>query len=547
MKKTTLKKALMLSFGVFAIAGTIASIAVACRPESGKKGGKENGSGGTGGNQGGNNEKVHVSPKYVQEYRQPTVSEINELRSQWRKDVEAFPERLNKFIGDKSVYTTQPKLATLRTGASLTTEEALYAFGIAPDYIHYKWNDASLEVAVPSYLEGYYDPSKSKSWNGKAPKEADLKANQIGVLVTTAGNISGTEKFVTSKAVGAVIAQSRTASIPSKAPYYFSPKELFGPENKNLEHKVDAHAGSPIFLADPYEGIIFTAKMLDKVYDAKEFSPVHNANVDGQTNFNTFEEYARAYVKKVRTNVATWAKENTAWNNKKVLVFSPNVQPGSGASLDTNFAENGDGFVNTRRSFIMQPVYFSGLYGSKDDPETPGLGALFPQPISHLNDIQKYVDDYGWIGGKSLVSDGREIGDTISKNISDAFKGTSDYVIYSYNQYLLKGWGKDKANNDKLAKEYEDALTKFINDENNKSKLPFTNALKGKPVVGKNVFIVRKDQWHDASYGFIGQQTAINYLDMFYKQSLGQEHKEIELGVPKFTPEQTMNIRAFKK
>ena len=59
-----------------------------------------------------------------------------------------------------------------------------------------------------------------------------------------------------------------------------------------------------IFFVDPYDGLIFTGKTLDRIYDAKKFDNVNKAVIDGKSNFQTFTDYAKAIVSVVRKNVS---------------------------------------------------------------------------------------------------------------------------------------------------------------------------------------------------------------------------------------------------
>ncbi|RCJ02898.1 iron ABC transporter substrate-binding protein [Ureaplasma urealyticum] len=447
----------------------------------------------------------------------------------------------------KERLSKNQKLGTTRDSGSLVQDDAAYSFGIAPDYVHYRWNSATIKDAVPEYLRSYYNENLTKGDSFKNAT-ADKFANyNIGVLLVADSKVASHGKLLEASggSVGGLLIQSRSTGYTSKAPADIEPNFLFGNQNPYVAEKESDHAGRPNYFVDPFSGLITTGKTLDRIYDAKKFNNVHNATINGKTGFNSFEEYAQVASDIARKNFSNWAKSNNEWKGKTVLNMMSNPQDYAGFLINPEIKTDVDKF-NVGNVFIPQPVYFPGIYAAQDDPFTPGLGAKFPLPLKNINQIQSYVDDYGWIGGKTLVGDSnKELSKTISPTIGDAFENTTDIVIYSYNEYLIEGFEPGTAKGEEVLKKFETNLANYVNGLTKETKNQFvpTKVLKEKPVVGKNFFIERKGKFYDACYGFAGQDLVVNTLN---KWTRGANAQNIDLGYPIFNKNTVKHSRDFK-
>lgn len=484
----------------------------------------------------------------TEEEKTKLTADINAWKEAWPK-VAASLNSVSANAGN--VKNTQVKFATTRDSGSLTQLDIAYAFGIAPDLISYKWNDAGKQVATSKYLQEYYDSLKSELWTGNGLTAQDLVTRTVGVLLTHDSSTGKYAKFVENSDIVGFVSQSRSAGLPSKTPARFLPNWLFdfdpnkpaSDSNKGLGADLTSHAGNPNYITNPYDGLIFTGQMLDKIYTTEGFNNVKNAIVDGKTNFATFEDYARAYATKARNDFSTWAKSVNEWKDKTVLVESPNPQAG-GIIINSDF-NNADNLAKIEEVFYVQPVYFASVYGDQNSDVTPGLGAKFPIPRKKITDIQKYIDDFGWIGGKTLVSTPESsVRSKVSSDLAEAFENTTDYVIYSVNPFTIQGYN-GTAETENVYDDFVAKLTQYINNLSDSEWKQFkpTRVLKSKPVVGVNFFIDRKDMFHDASYGFMGLKVVANRLNKWIK---GANAPEVEIGIPKFTKEQMQQIRTFK-
>ena len=282
----------------------------------------------------------------------------------------------------KERLSKNQKLGTTRDSGSLVQDDAAYSFGIAPDYVHYRWNSATIKDAVPEYLRSYYNENLTKGDSFKNAT-ADKFANyNIGVLLVADSKVASHGKLLEASggSVGGLLIQSRSTGYTSKAPADIEPNFLFGNQNPYVAEKESDHAGRPNYFVDPFSGLITTGKTLDRIYDAKKFDNVHNATINGKTGFNSFEEYAQVASDIARKNFSNWAKSNNEWKGKTVLNMMSNPQDYAGFLINPEIKTDVDKF-NVGNVFIPQPVYFPGIYASQDDPFTPGLGAKFPLPL----------------------------------------------------------------------------------------------------------------------------------------------------------------------
>ena len=491
----------------------------------------------------------------------PTLEELTELKKReeaWKADLEVYFEGGVSKSGKKfnrietlsskasSYYQKNQKIAVTNDSSSLCQDDALYAFGIAPDYSGFRWKTSELEEVHPHYLNYLYNSKLTKGMNftGKGALPENFAKLNVGTLFIADFKFNKyKENFLDKNEIGGVAMQSRSSSLPSKTPALFMPSWLFGKNNPYLETNVNASAGITDFFVDPYDGLIFTGKTLDRIYDAKKFDNVNKAVIDGKSNFQTFTDYAKAIVSVVRKNVSNWAKQHSYWKNKTVVMTMPNVMKGA-RIIDPNFSK--DDLLFLGNIFIPQPVYFPILYADQNDEYTPGLGAKFPIPKKDINEVQRYVDNWGWIGG-AILSDATnpDAAKRVGPTLGEAFEGTVDKVIYSYNEYLIKGYKPGTAEGEAIIKKFEANLAKYVNslDINTKNSFNPTRILKEKPVVGKNFFIERKGNIYDANYGFIGQKTMVNILNRWMN---GENSPEVDLGIPNFTKDNVKHLRAFK-
>lgn len=555
------KKILISSIlGLGLMAGAVSAVAVACNNPS-------NGSNNQTNNQSNSNLVPENSAgiKVVDNKEYPTdaysfrkhltTKEVEKLENDTKEWFAKISKPLNELFpfsltasNSEEILKNNPKLATTRDSGSLEQQDAAYAFGIAPDYAHFKWSN---NIVVPQYLEKYYNPDKTKGLNMRNVTASTLTANNIGVLLSVEEAVSKyANSFIntkeTSPVIAGIAAQSRSGGISSKRPAKILPNWIFGKEGENkdvntyLKNASDSHAGFPNYFTDPYEGIILTGRMLDLIYDASKFDNVNKANIDGKTNFTSFEMFAKALSTKARNEFRKFVKSTNEWKDKDVLFVSVNPQAG-GTPISNDFNENSDNLANLNNIFVVQPVYFPFLYASQDDAYTPGLGANFPAPTKEIEKIQGLVDDWGWIGGKAINDSEKEEGKKIGDLLGRGFEKRADKVVFTYNQYLIPGYD-GTASTKHLVTEFEKKLTDYVNNLSDNSKFNATKMLKEKAVVGKNFFINQKDELYDASYGFLGLETIANTLNKWVKNS----DSKVDLGISLFNKDTVQNIRAFK-
>ena len=338
--------------------------------------------------------------------------------------------------------------------------------------------------------------------------------------------------------------QSRVSGLPSHYPAVLTPKFLFDPNlNPNLKKYASANYALPNYYSDPLDGIILTGKTLDRIYDAKKFSNVYNAHVAGKTHFETFTDFAKAMVDETRRGISQWSLKNDKWKDKTVLMVMPNFTP-TAKMVDVNFKPEDLEFLSN--VCINEPMYCPTIYSDPNDKYLPGLGAKFPIPVNHISQVQNYIDDYGQIGGKVLNGTGNpEASKQVGPTLGDAFKGTSDVVVFCYNEYGLLNYKPGTEEGEALVQQFEKNLTNYVNglDINTKNNFNPTKMLKEKPVVGKNFFIIRKSSFYDAFLGFLG---TIHNFNTFNKWMNGENARPIELNIPKFNKDNVQHIRAFK-
>ena len=492
----------------------------------------------------------------------PTLEELTELKKReeaWKADLEVYFEGGVSKSGKKfnrietlsskasSYYQKNQKIAVTNDSSSLCQDDALYAFGIAPDYSGFRWKTSELEEVHPHYLNYLYNSKLTKGMNftGKGALPENFAKLNVGTLFIADFKFNKyKENFLDKNEIGGVAMQSRSSGLPSKTPALFIPSWLFGKNNPYLETDVNASAGITDFFVDPYDGLIFTGKTLDRIYDAKKFDNVNKAVIDGKSNFQTFTDYANVAVKAVRKRVSQWAKQNNKWKDKTTVMISPDVMP-NGRIVDPNITK--EDLLHLSNFFITQPVYLPILYADQNHPYTPGMGCKFPIPKKHLEDVQKYIDNWGWIGGAILSSSAEnpDAAKRVGPTLGEAFEGTVDKVIYSYNEYLIKGYKPGTAEGEAVIKKFEANLAKYVNslDINTKNSFNPTRILKEKPVVGKNFFIEREGTFCDGCYGFMGQKTIVNILNRWMN---GENSPEVDLGTPNFTKDNVKHLRAFR-
>ncbi|MEJ3586582.1 hypothetical protein [Ureaplasma urealyticum] len=489
----------------------------------------------------------------------PTKEELVDLikrRKDWANDLQVYFEgglsksgkkfeRIETLATNASTYyQNNQKIAMTRDSGSLCQDDAAYSFGIAPDISNYRWKTGDVEEVTPHYLSYLYNPKLTKGMDLKGVKAETLAAENVGTLFIADFKFANYKtNFLDKNKMGGIVMQSRSSGLPSKTPALFMPNWLFGKNNPHLETDVNASAGITDFFVDPYDGLVFTGKTLDRIYDARKFDNVNKALINGKTDFKTFTDYAKAIVDVVRKNVSNWAKQHSSWKNKYVVMAMPNVMKGA-RIIDPNFSK--DDLLFLSNIFIPQPVYFPILYADHNDQYTPGLGVKFPIPKRHINEVQQYVDNWGWIGG-AILSDASnpDAAKRVGPTLGEAFEGTVDKVIYSYNEYLIKGYKPGTAEGEEVIKKFEANLANYVNslDLNTKNSFNPTRILKEKPEVGKNFFIERKGNIYDANYGFIGQKTMVNILNRWMN---GKDSPEVDLGIPNFTKDNVKHLRAFK-
>ncbi|EDU66906.1 putative ABC substrate-binding protein - iron [Ureaplasma urealyticum serovar 11 str. ATCC 33695] len=487
------------------------------------------------------------------------MTELKKREEAWKADLEVYFEGGVSKSGKKfnrietlsskasSYYQKNQKIAVTNDSSSLCQDDALYAFGIAPDYSGFRWKTSELEEVHPHYLNYLYNSKLTKGMNftGKGALPENFAKLNVGTLFIADFKFNKyKENFLDKNEIGGVAMQSRSSSLPSKTPALFMPSWLFGKNNPYLETNVNASAGITDFFVDPYDGLIFTGKTLDRIYDAKKFDNVNKAVIDGKSNFQTFTDYANVAVKAVRKRVSQWAKQNNKWKDKTTVMISPDVMP-NGRIVDPNITK--EDLLHLSNFFITQPVYLPILYADQNHPYTPGMGCKFPIPKKHLEDVQKYIDNWGWIGGAILSSSAEnpDAAKRVGPTLGEAFEGTVDKVIYSYNEYLIKGYKPGTAEGEAIIKKFEANLAKYVNslDINTKNSFNPTRILKEKPVVGKNFFIEREGTFCDGCYGFMGQKTIVNILNRWMN---GENSPEVDLGIPNFTKDNVKHLRAFK-
>lgn len=489
----------------------------------------------------------------------PTKEELVDLikrRKDWANDLQVYFEgglsksgkkfeRIETLATNASTYyQNNQKIAMTRDSGSLCQDDAAYSFGIAPDISNYRWKTGDVEEVTPHYLSYLYNPKLTKGMDLKGVKAETLAAENVGTLFIADFKFANYKtNFLDKNKMGGIVMQSRSSGLPSKTPALFMPNWLFGKNNPHLETDVNASAGITDFFVDPYDGLVFTGKTLDRIYDARKFDNVNKALINGKTDFKTFTDYAKAIVDVVRKNVSNWAKQHSSWKNKYVVMAMPNVMKGA-RIIDPNFSK--DDLLFLSNIFIPQPVYFPILYADHNDQYTPGLGVKFPIPKRHINEVQQYVDNWGWIGG-AILSDASnpDAAKRVGPTLGEAFEGTVDKVIYSYNEYLIKGYKPGTAEGEEVIRKFEANLANYVNslDLNTKNSFNPTRILKEKPEVGKNFFIERKGNIYDANYGFIGQKTIVNILNRWMN---GKDSSEVDLGIPNFTKDNVKHLRAFK-
>ncbi|WP_016829027.1 hypothetical protein [Ureaplasma urealyticum] len=492
----------------------------------------------------------------------PTKQELVEFKKRqedWKNDLEVYFnggisksgkkfERIETLATNASAYyQNNQKIAVTNDSSSLCQDDALYSFGIAPDYSGFRWKTSELEEVHPHYLSYLYNKNLTRGMNftGKGSLPENFAKLNVGTLFIADFKFSKyKENFLDKNQIGGVAMQSRSSGLPSKTPALFIPNWLFGKNNPYLEKDINASAGITDFFVDPYDGLIFTGKTLDRIYDAKKFDNVNKAVIDGQSNFQTFTDYAKAAVKAVRTRVSQWAKQNNKWKDNTAVMIMPDVMP-NGRIVDPNITK--EDLMHLSNFFITQPVYLPILYAEQNNPYTPGMGCKFPIPKKHLVDVQKYIDNWGWIGGAILSSSAEnpEAAKRVGPTLGEAFEGTVDKVIYSYNEYLIKGYKPGTAEGEEVIRKFEANLANYVNslDLNTKNSFNPTRILKEKPEVGKNFFIEREGTFCDGCYGFIGQKTIVNILNRWMN---GKDSPEVDLGIPNFTKDNVKHLRAFK-
>lgn len=533
-------KLLLLGSSLLISAAVVTAIAASCNNQS-KGGGSTQPGTGTG---------TGTGTKKVKKSNLTT----EQKQAEWKDKALSYAATQKSVNPDYvNIITQKPNVALDRTSGSLEQSDSAYSFGIAPHLSHFKWQGSGStdsasgkNVVVPHYLNKYYDSSMTEGWVGRINEQGiqTIVEKKIGVLFTTESNVEARyKKLAEDKTIGAVVAQSRSSGLPSKYPWAHKPAFMFDDKaNKYLHETDDSHAGNPNYLVSPNYGLIYTGQMLDKVYDASKFEPVNKATIAGQTGFTSFEAYSKKAAETAIAKTREWTRNNQQWKDKSVVVMMPNPQAGSGI-IFTNDIKNETNKYNLGNVFYVQPVYHPWVYGSIDHEFVPGLGAKFPTPKKDLDTMSKYVDDYGWIGGKTLVEPSTK--DTSSKqvapNLANAFENTTDKVIYTYNQYMIEGFDGTEATEDKV-KAFEEALTKYIDGLSDTEWKQFnpTKILKEKPKVGKNFFIVRKDDWYDGSYGFLGQKVVVDYLDNWVKEKNGKGN--VDLGLPKLGTDKPQHL-----
>ncbi|EDU56899.1 Vmc-like lipoprotein signal peptide domain-containing protein [Ureaplasma urealyticum] len=488
---------------------------------------------------------------------QQDVENLEKQRQQWSEDLDVYFngglstsgknfDRINTLSSNATEwFKNHQKLAATRDSGSLVQDDAAYSFGIAPDYVHYKWVSKDGGDVSPSYLKPYWNKNLTEGRNFSKLDPKTLDDNGIGVLLISDHHYGKwNDNFLSKKTVGGLIMQSRVSGLPSHYPAVLTPKFLFDPNlNPNLKKYASANYALPNYYSDPLDGIILTGKTLDRIYDAKKFSNVYNAHVAGKTHFETFTDFAKAMVDETRRGISQWSLKNDKWKDKTVLMVMPNFTP-TAKMVDVNFKPEDLEFLSN--VCINEPMYCPTIYSDPNDKYLPGLGAKFPIPVNHISQVQNYIDDYGQIGGKVLNGTGNpEASKQVGPTLGDAFKGTSDVVVFCYNEYGLLNYKPGTEEGEALVQQFEKNLTNYVNglDINTKNNFNPTKMLKEKPVVGKNFFIIRKSSFYDAFLGFLG---TIHNFNTFNKWMNGENARPIELNIPKFNKDNVQHIRAFK-
>ncbi|WP_031489209.1 Vmc-like lipoprotein signal peptide domain-containing protein [Ureaplasma canigenitalium] len=581
MKKIKLNKILMLSFGALAIGGAIASVAVACRPNSGNtggnsKGGHKNDTGESSGqgNKGDSkkqNDEVIVEkhfepgsgstffpgyktsdlPKEVEENGLPTRRELNEREKalldlttkQWHETIPEYTETLLSKGRAKDFYrqVTDPnghnKFATTKDSGSIDQMDIAYAFGIAPHYAAikhtYQSNGQKKVEYVPVYLHDWKAVAdESKTWVGNIKNDktsqTDITTNKIGTILTTTTRLGGYYESFTKQdpKVFGWVAQSRSTDILSKRPARLLPNWLFWADQNDPTQKYKV--GNPHLKSKSIELAGNPNWYLDR------YEPLINAGqmLDQLYDASKFDNIKNAEVggQKGFTTFEAFARANVDIARKNISKWAKeNASKVQGKTLLVVNNGNKSVFPNEiktqdQKDFIAKnfyayiPTLFPIMYASSDDPYTPGLGYQFPLPKKNLTLIQQYVDDFGWFGGRALLKGSGEAQLTVGKNIADAFESGVDVVTFVYDPSKVEGFDGSKAS----LLNFEKTITDFINSiGDKKNDYNLTKMLKENPKVGKNFFISSKDEFYDAGLAFVGTTSSVvNIANKIVNQNL---------------------------
>lgn len=180
--KMKAKKFLIIGLlGVVSLA-TITTVATACTNGNNQKANTVN-----------NKSDLKTNPNI--NLTQQDVENLEKQRQQWSEDLDVYFngglsksgknfDRINTLSSNATEwFKNHQKLAATRDSGSLVQDDAAYSFGIAPDYVHYKWVSKDGGDVSPSYLKPYWNKNLTEGRNFSKLDPKTLDDNGIGVLL----------------------------------------------------------------------------------------------------------------------------------------------------------------------------------------------------------------------------------------------------------------------------------------------------------------------------------------------------------------------------
>lgn len=270
-------------------------------------------------------------------------------------------------------------------------------------------------------------------------------------------------------------------------------------------------------VSDPYKELNMFAATLDRA----------NVGFNGEkTNFvekaQKVSDHLRDFISKL---AKTPAITDLIANNHSSVLFVKNEFIGSQWSALGNQTPSESAATSAGNFIIEQPTLYPSIYSQPNISQVPGFGFNFPVP--QTSNPLSLFDDWYEVGSKVQDGGGKWNPSVVSK-LTDAFKGSADFVFYLYDSSNFKTQAE------------LDNFTKWVYNQNvGASSSFFPGRLLSKDSPVKHVIPLDIEWMYDGTWDIIG-----NYI-MSYLFALIFANINANGGINQFYTPNSFNNKLF--